>query len=61
MRAEAGGMTHIQPSAHVPALWTAAYGPHHSPAVRFAARCLLRVRAFVRELALADHVGFGGY
>ncbi|MCX4868072.1 hypothetical protein OHU11_34040 [Streptomyces sp. NBC_00257] len=54
-------MTHIQPSAHVPALWTAAYGPHHSPAVRFAARCLLRVRAFVRELALADHAGFGGY
>ncbi|MEE1771224.1 hypothetical protein PUR34_24560 [Streptomyces sp. JV185] len=54
-------MTHIQPSTHVPALWAAAYGPHHAPAVRLGARCLLRVRAFVRELALADHVGSGGY
>ncbi|MFJ8851083.1 hypothetical protein [Streptomyces sp. NPDC102437] len=54
-------MTHIQSSAHVPALWTAAYGPHHAPAVRLAARYLLRIRAFVRDLALADHVGSGGY
>lgn len=54
-------MTHTRESAHVPALWTAAYGTHHAPAVRLAARCLLRVRAFVRELALADHVGSGGY
>ncbi|MGW2181764.1 hypothetical protein ACWCXX_27455 [Streptomyces sp. NPDC001732] len=54
-------MTHIQPSAHVPALWTAAYGPRHRPFVRLVARCLLRVRAFARDLALADHVGSGGY
>ncbi|MEU6015896.1 hypothetical protein ABZ826_18100 [Streptomyces sp. NPDC047515] len=54
-------MTHIQPSAHVPALWAAAYGARHGPAVRLAARCLLRVRGFVRDLALADHVPFGGY
>ncbi|WP_406380383.1 hypothetical protein [Streptomyces sp. NBC_01618] len=54
-------MTHVQPSAHVPALWAVAYGPRHTTAVRFAARCLLRVRAFARELALADHVPFGGY
>lgn len=61
MRVEAGDMTRIQPSARVPALWTAAYGPHHTPAVRLLARCLLRVRAFARDLALADHVGSGGY
>ncbi|MFD4855460.1 hypothetical protein [Streptomyces atratus] len=54
-------MTHIQPSVHVPVLWAAAYGPHHTPAVRLVARCLLRVRAFARDLALADHVPFGGY
>ncbi|MEV6160973.1 hypothetical protein AB0L71_03430 [Streptomyces sp. NPDC052052] len=54
-------MTRTQPSVHVPALWSAAYGPHHTPAVRLAARCLLRVRAFARDLALADHVPFGGY
>ncbi|MFE3943396.1 hypothetical protein ACFXPV_16225 [Streptomyces sp. NPDC059118] len=54
-------MTHIQSSARVPALWTAAYGPHHARAVRFVARCLLRVRAFARDLALTDHVGSGGY
>ncbi|MFB7528782.1 hypothetical protein ACFC0C_11120 [Streptomyces sp. NPDC056178] len=54
-------MTHIQRPAHVPALWAAAYGPRHGPAVRLAARCLLRVRAFARDLALADHVPFGGY
>ncbi|MCX4785713.1 MULTISPECIES: hypothetical protein [unclassified Streptomyces] len=54
-------MTHVQPSARVPALWAVAYGPRHTAAVRLAARCLLRVRAFVRELALADHVPFGGY
>ncbi|MFF8914522.1 hypothetical protein ACF08M_14655 [Streptomyces sp. NPDC015032] len=54
-------MTHIQPSARVPVLWAAAYGPRHTRAVRFAARRLLRLRAFARDLALADHVPFGGY
>ncbi|MFF2008727.1 hypothetical protein ACFVWY_06570 [Streptomyces sp. NPDC058195] len=59
-------MTQIQHSgprrsAQVPALWTAAYGPHRPAAVRLFARCLLRVRAFARELALVDHVGSGGY
>ncbi|MFJ6014150.1 hypothetical protein [Streptomyces sp. NPDC092952] len=59
-------MTQIQQSApqrpaQVPVLWTAAHGPHHPAAVRLFARCLLRVRAFARELALADHAGSGGY
>ncbi|MFF9569249.1 hypothetical protein [Streptomyces sp. NPDC014685] len=54
-------MTHIQPSVRVPALWSAAYGPRHRRSVRLAARCLLRVRAFARELTLTDHVGSGGY
>ncbi|WP_328909270.1 hypothetical protein OG230_07110 [Streptomyces sp. NBC_00234] len=46
---------------HVPALWNAAYGPHHARAVRLGARLLLRLRAFLRELALADHESSGGY
>ncbi|MBO0914507.1 hypothetical protein OG322_30990 [Streptomyces sp. NBC_01260] len=54
-------MAHIQGSSHVPALWTVAYGPHRLRGVRLLARCLLRVRAFARELALADHVPYGGY
>lgn len=59
-------MTQIQRSAqqrpvHVPVLWTVAHGPHRPVAVRVLARCLLRVRAFARELALTDHVGSGGY
>ncbi|MGW8885587.1 hypothetical protein [Streptomyces sp. NPDC055749] len=45
--------------AHVPALWNAAYGSHHAAAVRLCARLLLRLRAFLRELALADHQPFG--
>ncbi|WP_406448562.1 hypothetical protein OG782_07220 [Streptomyces sp. NBC_00876] len=54
-------MAHIQSSTHVPALWNVAYGPHRPAVVRVIARCLLRVRAFARELALADHVPYGGY
>ncbi|MEU1469720.1 hypothetical protein ABZ434_16005 [Streptomyces sp. NPDC005761] len=54
-------MAHIQTSTRVPALWAVAYGPHRLVPVRILARCLLRVRAFVRELALADHVPYGGY
>ncbi|MEU1349450.1 hypothetical protein ACFYPA_32125 [Streptomyces sp. NPDC005775] len=54
-------MAHIQVSTRVPALWNVAYGRHRPRAVRILARGLLRVRAFVRELALADHVPYGGY
>ncbi|WP_185992937.1 hypothetical protein [Streptomyces sp. 130] len=54
-------MAHLQSSARIPALWTAAYGPRRPRAVRLLARTLLRVRAFARELALADHVPTGGY
>lgn len=54
-------MAHIQASTRVPALWNVAYGPHRPRAVRVLARCLLRARAFARELALADHVPYGGY
>ncbi|MFC8534096.1 hypothetical protein ACFUJY_09075 [Streptomyces sp. NPDC057249] len=54
-------MAHIQSSTRIPALWTVAYGPHRPRTVRLMARTLLRVRAFARELALADHVPSGGY
>ncbi|WP_405936042.1 hypothetical protein OG338_04300 [Streptomyces sp. NBC_00726] len=58
-------MAHIQSPTpapvHIPVLWTAAYGPHRPRTVRLLARALLRVRAFARELALADHVPYGGY
>ncbi|WP_199879165.1 hypothetical protein [Streptomyces sp. CB02460] len=53
-------MAHIQSSTRIPALWTAAYGRRPLP-VRLLARTLLRVRAFARELALADHVPTGSY
>ncbi|MFZ3566204.1 hypothetical protein ACOKM5_04450 [Streptomyces sp. BH097] len=45
----------------VPALWTAAHSPRRPAAVRAAARQLLRLRCFLRTLALADHTPFGGY
>ncbi|MEU7577487.1 hypothetical protein AB0B50_07780 [Streptomyces sp. NPDC041068] len=45
----------------LPALWAAAYAPGRSRPVRFTARQLLRVRRFVRALALADHTPSGGY
>ncbi|MET7646163.1 hypothetical protein ABZS83_21565 [Streptomyces sp. NPDC005426] len=54
-------MAHIQMPTRVPALWKVAYGPHRPRAVRTVARYLLRVRAFARDLALADHVPYGGY
>ena len=60
-RGQAGFMAHIQSSTRIPALWTVAYGPHRPVPVRLLARTLLRVRAFARELALADHVPSGGY
>jgi hypothetical protein len=46
---------------HVPTLWTAAYAPHRSALVRAVARQLVRLRCFMRALALADHTPFGGY
>ncbi|GGT41575.1 hypothetical protein [Streptomyces purpureus] len=46
---------------HVPALWAAAYGSARPAPVRFLARRALALRAFVRELALADHHPFAGY
>lgn len=51
----------MQTTTRVPALWTVAYGPHRPRTVRVLARGLLRVRAFARDLALADHVPHGGY
>ncbi|MET8468715.1 hypothetical protein ABZY90_30500 [Streptomyces sp. NPDC006422] len=45
----------------VPALWTAAYSPRHPSPLRAAARQLLRLRCFLRALALADHTPGGGY
>ncbi|GAA1987447.1 hypothetical protein [Kitasatospora viridis] len=45
---------------HVPALWTAAYAPRRPAAVRALARQLVRLRCFVRALAVADHLPFGG-
>ncbi|WP_338694822.1 hypothetical protein V2W30_08035 [Streptomyces sp. Q6] len=46
---------------HVPVLWTAAYAPHHPRLLRAASRGLLRLRCFLRRLALADHTIGGGY
>ncbi|MFB8089740.1 hypothetical protein [Streptomyces sp. NPDC055992] len=54
-------MAHIQSTTRIPALWAVAYGPHRPLPVRLLARTLLRVRAFARELVLADHVPYGGY
>ncbi|WP_330238167.1 hypothetical protein [Streptomyces sp. NBC_00525] len=54
-------MAHLQSSTRIPVLWAAAYGPDRPRPVRLLARTLLRVRAFARELALADHVPGGGY
>ncbi|MEV0323185.1 hypothetical protein ACIBKX_30855 [Streptomyces sp. NPDC050658] len=46
---------------HVPVLWTAAYSSDRPAPVRFVARRLVRLRGFIRALALADHTPFGGY
>ncbi|WP_353941590.1 hypothetical protein ABII15_08095 [Streptomyces sp. HUAS MG91] len=46
---------------HVPALWTSAYAPRVPAAVRLLSRGALRVRCFLRRLALADHTAGGGY
>lgn len=43
------------------ALWTTAYSPHAPTAPRLLARRLLRVRDFLRALALTDHTPSGGY
>lgn len=45
----------------VPALWTTAYAPSSPTALRLAARQLLRLRCFLRRLALTDHTPTGGY
>ncbi|MFF7182330.1 hypothetical protein [Streptomyces sp. NPDC008121] len=42
----------------VPRLWSAAYGPSRAPLTRLLARTALRVTAFVRSLALAEHQPF---
>ncbi|MFF5335777.1 hypothetical protein [Streptomyces sp. NPDC013181] len=54
-------MAHLQSPTRVPVLWAAAYGPGRPLPVRLLARTLLRVRAFARDLALADHAPGGGY
>ncbi|THA34883.1 hypothetical protein E6R18_06540 [Streptomyces sp. A1277] len=51
----------IRGSTRIPVLWTVAYGPDRPRPVRLFARSLLRVRAFARGLALADHLPSGGY
>jgi hypothetical protein len=43
---------------HIPSLWGAAYGSQRSPIGRFAALCIIRITAFGRMLALADHRPF---
>ncbi|MEV8596662.1 hypothetical protein ACIHFC_15915 [Streptomyces sp. NPDC052013] len=45
----------------VPTLWTTAYAPDRPTALRLAARQLLRLRCFLRRLALTDHTPAGGY
>lgn len=45
----------------VPALWTTAYAPDAPTARRLVARRLLRLRDFLRTLALTDHTPSGGY
>ncbi|MEV7027766.1 hypothetical protein [Kitasatospora sp. NPDC093558] len=42
----------------IPTLWPAAYGTGRSPLWRLPARLLIRVGAFIRQLALADHQPF---
>ncbi|MFD4410432.1 hypothetical protein ACFWOX_09020 [Streptomyces sp. NPDC058467] len=42
----------------IPALWTAAYGSHTPRLRRFLARRAVRVGAFMKALALADHHPF---
>jgi hypothetical protein len=42
----------------IPALWAAAYGSQGSRPLRFLARQAVRLAAFVRALALADHHPF---
>ncbi|WP_164555751.1 MULTISPECIES: hypothetical protein [unclassified Streptomyces] len=45
----------------IPVLWTTAYSPHAPTVPRLLARRLLRLRDFLRALALTDHTPFGGY
>ncbi|MFI0446268.1 hypothetical protein [Actinomadura sp. 6N118] len=45
----------------VPILWSAAYGPNRSPVTRYLARRALKVKAFARDLARADHYPFTSY
>ncbi len=42
----------------IPKLWAVAYGSNHPSPLRLAARQALRVGAFIRALALADHQSF---
>jgi hypothetical protein len=45
----------------IPALWTTAYSPDAPTTARLLAHRLLRLRDFLRALALTDHTPFGGY
>ncbi|MFG2001202.1 hypothetical protein ACGFNU_18855 [Spirillospora sp. NPDC048911] len=45
----------------VPFLWSAAYGPRRSPVTRYAARTALKLKAFVQDLARADHTPFASH
>ncbi|WNI25648.1 hypothetical protein [Streptomyces sp. ITFR-16] len=54
-------MATLQTPTRVPALWSTAYASRRPAPVRLLARWLLRTRTFAHDLALADHVPFGGY
>jgi hypothetical protein len=43
---------------HIPHLWPLAYGHRHRFPLRLLARAALKVTAFIRLLALADHDPF---
>ncbi|MFP3961963.1 hypothetical protein SMC26_06510 [Actinomadura fulvescens] len=42
----------------VPTLWSVAYGPDRSPVTRHLVRAWLKLMAFARDLARADHHPF---
>ncbi|KAF3466511.1 hypothetical protein [Streptomyces sp. Tu 3180] len=46
---------------HIPALWASAYGSQSPRLHRFLARRAVRLGAFIRALALADHRPFGSF
>ncbi|WP_202638662.1 hypothetical protein [Bailinhaonella thermotolerans] len=46
---------------HVPPFWSAAYAPRRGPLTRVLARAAIRLSAFVRALAQADHHTFASF